>query len=108
MLAQGGLWETAVQIQEQQLQAYHVYVSGKVQGVYYRASAAKKAQSLGLSGWVKNLADGRVELFAQGTSDALEKLINWCQKGPVLAKVSNLECEVAQVDANMAHFVVMR
>lgn len=97
-----------MQIQEQQLQAYHVYVSGKVQGVYYRASTAKKAQSLGLSGWVKNLADGRVELFAQGPSEPLEKLITWCKKGPVLAKVSNFECELAQVDANMAHFVVMR
>ena len=97
-----------MQIQEQQLQAYHVNASGKVQGVYYRASTAKKAQSLGLSGWVKNLADGRVELFAQGPSEPLDKLITWCKKGPVLAKVSNLECELAQVDANMAHFVVMR
>ena len=97
-----------MQIQQDQLQAYHVYVSGKVQGVYYRASAAKKAQGLGLTGWVKNLADGRVELIAQGPVAALDQLLNWCQKGPMLAKVSKVECEVAQVDEKMAQFEVMR
>ena len=97
-----------MQAQQDQLQAYHVYVSGKVQGVYYRASTAKKAQLLGLSGWVKNLADGRVELFAQGDAESLEKLLNWCKKGPMLAKVSNVECEVAQLDEKMAQFEVMR
>ncbi len=97
-----------MQVQQEQLQAYHVYVSGKVQGVYYRASTAKKAHSLGLSGWVKNLTDGRVELFVQGPADSLEQLLRWCKKGPMLAKVSNVECEVAQVDVNMAQFEVMR
>lgn len=97
-----------VQIQQSQLQAYHVYVSGKVQGVYYRASTAKKAQMLGLSGWVKNLDDGRVELRAQGPIEALEALLSWCEKGPILAKVSNVERKVAQVDLNLAQFEVMR
>ncbi|MFT5594251.1 MAG: acylphosphatase [Oceanicoccus sp.] len=97
-----------VPVQQDQLQAYHVYVSGKVQGVYYRASTAKKAQLLGLSGWVKNLTDGRVELFAQGPVESLEQLLSWCQKGPILAKISDIEYEMAQVDANMAQFEVMR
>lgn len=97
-----------MQIQQDQLQAYHVYVSGKVQGVYYRASAAKKAQVLGLAGWVRNLADGRVEMMAQGPANALDQLLGWCEKGPMLAKVSKVECEVAQVDENLAQFEVMR
>jgi acylphosphatase len=97
-----------VETEQDHLQAYHVYVSGKVQGVYYRASTAKKAQMLGLCGWVKNLDDGRVELRAQGSVEALERLLIWCKKGPILAKVSNVERKVAQVDANLAHFEVMR
>lgn len=88
--------------------AYHVIISGKVQGVYYRASTAKKAQALGLVGWVKNRADGCVEMLVQGQPEKLERLLNWCEKGPMLAKVSNVRCEVAQVDVNMAQFEVMR
>jgi len=91
-----------------QIVAYHVIISGKVQGVYYRASTAKKAQALEVVGWVKNRADGSVEMLAQGQPENLERLLSWCEKGPMLAKVSNVQCEVAQVDANMAQFEVMR
>ncbi len=51
--------------------AMHIWVSGKVQGVYFRASTVKKAQKLNLSGWVKNLDDSRVEIFAQGQEEDL-------------------------------------
>lgn len=71
--------------------AIHGWVSGKVQGVYYRASTAKKANALGLKGWVRNLADGRVEFFAQGQEEALSVLEAWCKRGPVLAKVRSLD-----------------
>lgn len=97
-----------MQAQQDQLQAFHLFISGKVQGVYYRASTAKKAQALGLQGWVKNLEDGRVEVHAQGPQLGLEKLLTWCEKGPLLAKVSGIECKLAQVDENMAQFEVMR
>lgn len=97
-----------MQTKQDQTQAYHVYVSGKVQGVYYRASTAKKAQTLGLRGWVKNLEDGRVEIWAQGEPENLEQLLRWCKKGPMLAKVRNIECEMTPVDINMAQFEVMR
>lgn len=95
-------------MEQDQQQAYHVLVSGKVQGVYYRASTVKKAQALGLCGWVRNLEDGRVEILAQGPLPELKQLLAWCEKGPMLAKVSKVECELAQVDANMAQFEVMR
>ncbi|CDZ77388.1 Acylphosphatase [Legionella massiliensis] len=66
------------------------YVSGKVQGVWFRASAKQKAEQLALSGWARNLADGRVEVFACGEKDQLELFYTWLQHGPQHAIVS--EC----------------
>ena len=97
-----------MQVQPENTQAYHLFISGKVQGVYYRASTAKKAQALGLQGWVRNLEDGRVEVHAQGPINELDQLLTWCEKGPMLAKVRDIECKLAQVDENMAQFEVMR
>ena len=66
-------------------------ISGRVQGVFYRASAQQQAVKLGLSGWVRNLPDGRVELLACGDQTVLEELEKWLQIGPDDAKVSNIE-----------------
>jgi acylphosphatase len=100
--------DSELAIKEDTNKALHILVEGKVQGVYYRASAAKKAQSLGLTGWVQNLEDGRVEIHAQGATDALEVLVQWCQKGPVLAKVSGLHHELAVLDQKMTDFEVRK
>jgi acylphosphatase len=62
-------------------------VSGKVQGVFYRASAREQALALGLCGYAKNLPDGRVEVVASGASSALEALERWLWHGPVAARV---------------------
>ena len=90
------------------VQAIKVQVEGKVQGVYFRASTAKKATSLGLLGWVRNLENGRVELLAQGTPEALDQLLQWCQKGPVLARVVNVYHELASLDRELCEFNVLR
>ncbi|MES0327196.1 MAG: acylphosphatase [Gammaproteobacteria bacterium] len=66
-------------------------ISGRVQGVFYRACAQQQAVKLGLSGWVRNLLDGRVELLACGDQTVLEELEKWLQIGPDYAKVSNIE-----------------
>ncbi|MDH5711001.1 MAG: acylphosphatase [Gammaproteobacteria bacterium] len=66
-------------------------ISGRVQGVFYRASAQRQAIALGLCGWVRNLTDGRVELLACGDSAALNELEKWLKIGPEYAKVSNIE-----------------
>lgn len=71
-------------------QCMHCYISGKVQGVCFRATTKAEAQKLGLVGWVRNLPDGRVEVLACGEKKALELLHMWLKKGPELAKVS--EC----------------
>lgn len=69
----------------------HFFVSGRVQGVWYRAHAAQKAMELGLSGWVRNCPDGRVELVAEGESWAVDTLVTWCRRGPPRAQVEALE-----------------
>lgn len=68
-----------------------IWVSGKVQGVWYRATTVEVAQNLGLTGWVKNLPDGRVEIVAEGPKDSLDKLIAWCHEGPPLAIVGEVK-----------------
>lgn len=67
-----------------------ILVSGKVQGVFYRASTAEEAKRIGLTGWVKNLATGEVLVEAFGTREQLEDLIAWCKQGPPLSKVDEV------------------
>ncbi|MDF1795310.1 MAG: acylphosphatase [Coxiellaceae bacterium] len=69
----------------------HAFVSGKVQGVFYRDSTRVQANQLKLSGWVRNLDDGRVELKAFGTEQQLNSLVTWLETGPMLARVSNVQ-----------------
>lgn len=68
----------------------HSYVAGLVQGVYYRDSTQRKAKELNLTGWVRNLADGRVEVLACGEETAVRALEQWLWQGPPRAKVDNL------------------
>ena len=71
----------------------HVEVSGRVQGVSFRYLTRQKALSLGLSGWVRNLPNGRVECEFEGPREALEKMIAFCREGPRLAKVTHVKVE---------------
>lgn len=68
-------------------------VSGRVQGVFYRAATQRKAQALGLTGWVRNLPDGRVELVASGRQESLLELQDWLWEGPPNAAVLDVRCE---------------
>ena len=71
----------------------HFLVSGKVQGVFYRDSTQQQAQSLGLTGYVKNLADGRVEVEACGELSQLGRLQQWLWKGPLMSKVADIQIQ---------------
>ncbi|MEO0122811.1 MAG: acylphosphatase [candidate division WOR-3 bacterium] len=69
----------------------HLYISGRVQGVFFRVHTQELAQRLGITGWVKNLDDGRVEIIAEGKETDLQKLIDWCWQGPPGARVDDVE-----------------
>ena len=78
------------------MNAARYYVSGKVQGVWFRASAREQALALGLRGYARNLADGRVEVLAAGEAAALARLESWVHRGPAHARVE----AVAREDAD--------
>jgi len=71
----------------------HVFVSGKVQGVYYRASTRDAAREAGVDGWVRNLRDGRVEAVFEGAEESVEALVEWCHEGSSAASVDDVEVE---------------
>lgn len=68
----------------------HLLIKGKVQGVFYRATAKEVAQALDLKGWVKNTKDGHVESTVSGSEKALQQYIEWCRKGPEKAIVNSI------------------
>lgn len=74
----------------------HCYVTGKVQGVWYRAHTKEKADALGITGFARNLADGRVEVIACGEKEQLDELFAWLKQGPPLAEVSDLSYEAME------------
>ncbi|MFC6976100.1 acylphosphatase [Halomicroarcula sp. GCM10025709] len=69
----------------------HVYVSGRVQGVYYRATTRETAREQGVDGWVTNLDDGRVEAVFEGSEDDIEAMLDFCHEGSKRANVTDVE-----------------
>ena len=85
----------------------HLIVSGKVQGVFFRATAKDVADEIGITGWVRNAADGNVEAVARGTEEQLQKFIEWCKKGPPEAIVTGVKISPAD-DKEFEKFNVIR
>ncbi len=75
------------------IEAIHITVHGRVQGVWFRAGTKEKADELDLFGWVKNRSDGTVEIHAEGQKIKLEQFISWCHKGTPAAEVASLGIE---------------
>ena len=71
----------------------HIFVSGKVQGVFFRSKTAEKASHLEVTGWVKNLWDGRVEAVFEGKKEAVEEMIDFCRIGPSRSLVKDIEIQ---------------
>ncbi|MFI5052920.1 MAG: acylphosphatase [Acidimicrobiia bacterium] len=73
-----------------------VLVSGRVQGVWFRESCRGEAVTLGVTGWVRNLSDGRVEAVLEGPEQAVERVVQWCRHGPGPARVDRVDVEVGE------------
>jgi acylphosphatase len=84
-----------------------ILVSGRVQGVYFRRFTKNKADELGITGTVRNMEDGQVEIIAQADREPLEAFIKWCHKGPITARVDNVELTEIQTKDNGLHSFVI-
>jgi acylphosphatase len=84
----------------------HVHVSGQVQGVFFRDSTREKAEQLGLTGWVRNLPDGRVEALFEGPSEKVREMVRWCKEGPSHAGVENVNSEFEASQGDLRGFEV--
>ncbi len=68
-----------------------VIISGRVQGVWFRANTKNKAEQLGITGWVRNTDDGKVEALFEGEDDLIKEMLEWCKHGPTTAKVTDVK-----------------
>lgn len=85
-----------------------IEVSGQVQGVSYRYHAQVRARGLGLTGWVRNLPDGRVQLVAEGSEGALAQLVSWCRRGPADAVVRDVQVQMTAAIGEFSSFEIRR
>ncbi len=83
-----------------------ILVSGRVQGVYFRLFTQNKAKHFALKGSVRNLSDGRVEIIAEAENQAIEKFIRWCRRGPITARVDNIEVTELEHDELLTIFEI--
>lgn len=86
----------------------HVYISGLVQGVFFRDWARCEAQSLSLGGWVKNLFDGRVEAVFEGEEVKIQEMVKRCHQGPPAAVVEKVEAEWGEATGEFPDFTIIR
>ena len=89
------------------METVHLVIKGKVQGVFYRASAKDVATELDIKGWVKNMPDGNVEVLASGSKEQLEKLIDWCRSGPRRAVVKEVIIS-SRDDSSLSGFFIIK
>jgi len=86
----------------------HVYVSGVVQGVFFRHHTKERALELGVTGWVRNLPDGRVEAVFEGEDGSVDRIIAFCRKGPPGAHVAEVELKEGSWTGEFRDFVAKR
>lgn len=86
------------------MKTYHIFVSGRVQGVFFRANTVREAKKLEIKGWVRNTKDKRVEIIAQGSEKNIKEFLKWLEKGPLLAKVADLKIEEKKLSEKFENF----
>ena len=84
----------------------HVLISGKVQGVFFRAEAQRAAMDLNLTGWVRNLPDGRVETVFEGEDTNVDKMLAWCHHGPPAARVQEVIADEEKYISEFRNFSI--
>ena len=84
----------------------HIYISGRVQGVGFRANARQKAQIYGVNGWIKNLLDGRVEAVVEGEGESVQQMIKFLKRGPSFANVTNINIDDEPPTGNFNNFSI--
>ncbi len=82
----------------------HVLIEGRVQGVWFRDSTRTEAQKLDLTGWVRNLADGRVEAVFEGDEETLNRILTWCRQGSPNSRVDRVEQEWSEATGQFSEF----
>lgn len=83
-------------------------ITGRVQGVFYRATTRDKAQELGLNGWIRNMTDGSVRLVVEGSRDAIEALVDWAEVGPPRAEVDKVVVDWQDTTGEHTAFEIRR
>ncbi len=84
----------------------HVFISGRVQGVFFRSNTKRVADTLEIKGWVRNLSDGRVEVVAEGEKNRIDDLIKFLKKGDGSARVDNVEIETQEYKGEFKDFSI--
>ena len=84
----------------------HVFVSGMVQGVFFRAETRREALKRGLNGWVRNLPDGRVEAVFEGEEESVKELVEFCKRGPLGAKIKNVDAVSERYTGELRSFEI--
>lgn len=85
----------------------HVVISGRVQGIFFRHNTKKIADKLNIKGWVKNNWDGTVEAVFEGENDSVDKIVNWCHKGPIGAKVEKVDIKEEKYKGEFKEFSII-
>ena len=93
-------------MREQENERARVRISGRVQGVLFRDSTRERAEGLGLSGYVKNTADGAVEALFEGPPDDVREIVRWCEHGPPHASVENVSVDYETAEGDLTGFEV--
>jgi len=93
---------------EVELKRAHLFIYGRVQGVNFRYYTRQQAQSLGVTGWARNLFDRRVEVICEGDELSLQQLIDWCHRGPSAARVDHVETQWEQPTGEFSSFEIKR
>ncbi|MCA9582227.1 MAG: acylphosphatase [Myxococcales bacterium] len=82
-------------------------IRGRVQGVYFRATAQREARQLGLTGWIKNRGDGSVEVVAEGEEECVKDFLTWAQEGPSTARVEGVETRWRSYTGEFTNFRIV-